>query len=294
MNGFLVIDKSAGMSSYDVIRRLKRLHPFKKIGYIGTLDRNATGILPVALNEGVKLISFLEDGIKVYKARFLLGVTTDTLDISGTVQTSVEPPVFERKRIQEELTPFIGRIIQRVPVYSSKKVKRKPLYKWARKGVEVELPEKEVEIFDIDLIDYSHPYVDVEVTCSKGTYIRALANDFGAKLGCGAALYTLKRTRHGEFGEEMSTSIESFKTDEDLVKYMVPLERVIRAARETHVEFAFEKFLKHGMPIPLLGGAREWKNGDVTKLIDNKGALIGIGTVDTVSKTIKIKRLINT
>jgi tRNA pseudouridine55 synthase len=131
------------------------------------------------------------------------------------------------------------------------------------------------------------------VTCSKGTYIRALARDFGARLGCGAMLFSLKRTRHGEFLEEMSVSIDSFKTDEDLLKYLVPLEQVVLPARETRVEMAFEKFLKQGMPIPLLGGSREWGNGDVTKLMNMKGALIGIGTVDTVSKTIKIKRLIN-
>lgn len=293
MNGFLIIDKCAGISSYDVIRRLKRLYPFKKIGYIGTLDRNATGILPVALNEGVKLIPFLEDGTKMYRARFLLGVTTDTLDIEGTVQTSVEAPVFEKALLEEELNRFMGRIVQRIPAYSSKKIHRKPMYKLARQGMIVESPEKEVEVFDIALLDYCHPYVDLEVTCSKGTYIRALASDFGARLGCGATLHTLKRTRHGEFTEEVSIDIDNFKTDQDLLKYLVPLEQVIRTARETRVETAFEKFLKHGMPIPLLGSAREWKNGDVAKLLDAKGSLIGIGTVDMLSKTIKVKRLIN-
>lgn len=293
MNGFLVINKCTGISSYDVIRRLKRLHPFKKIGYIGTLDRNATGILPVALDEGVKLISFLEDGIKIYKGRFLLGVTTDTLDIEGTVQTNIEPPVFEKKVLADELNRFSGRITQQVPVYSSKKVKRKPLYRLARKGIAVEPPLKEVEIFDIRLLDYSHPYVDVEVSCSKGTYIRALASEFGNRLGCGATLYALERVRHGEFGKEMGVDIESFKIDQDLIKYLIPLEQVVRSAREIRVDAAFEKFLKHGMPIPLLGGAREWKNGDLTKLFDTKGILIGIGTVDTASKTVRVKRLIN-
>jgi tRNA pseudouridine55 synthase len=292
MNGFLVIDKGTGMSSYDVIRRLKRLRPFNKIGYIGTLDRNATGILPVALNEGVKLIPFLEDGVKVYRAKFLLGVTTDTLDIEGKVLTETEAPVYDRSVLNEELERFRGKITQKVPIYSSKKVQRKPLYKWARKGIAVEAPEKEVEIFDIRFLDYAHPYVDLEVTCSKGTYIRAMAKDFGERLGCGATLFSLKRTGHGDFSLDMATNIDHFKNDEDLLNYVISLERVIKSVKETLVETPLERFLQHGMPIPLMSTAKEWKNGELTKLLNVQGALIGIGIVDTFTKTIKVKRLI--
>ncbi|MGD0231661.1 MAG: tRNA pseudouridine(55) synthase TruB, partial [Syntrophorhabdales bacterium] len=199
MNGFLIIDKSQGMTSYDVIKRLKRLHPFKKIGYIGTLDRNATGILPVALDEGVKLIPFLENGEKRYVARFVLGVTTDTFDMEGKRLSEVEPPVFEKAEVAEALSRFKGRITQKIPVYSSKKVEGKPLYKWVRQGIAIDPPSKEVEVYDLIFLDYVHPYVDVEIGCSKGTYIRVIAHDFGEILGCGAALHTLKRTRHGEF-----------------------------------------------------------------------------------------------
>ena len=201
MNGFLIIDKDSGMSSYDVVRRLKRIRSFKKIGYIGTLDRNATGILPVALNEAVKLIPFLENGQKAYRATFLLGTTTDTLDIEGKVLSTVEIEPFETVRLQDLLKTFEGKITQQIPVYSSKKVNRKPLYKWAREGVPIELPTKEVEIFDIHFLDYTHPYLTIDVSCSKGTYIRALAQDFGGALGCGATLYALKRTKLQEWCE---------------------------------------------------------------------------------------------
>ena len=206
MDGFLIIDKSSGMTSYDVIKRLKRLHPFRKIGYIGTLDRNATGILPVALNEGVKLIPFLENGEKRYVARFVLGITTDTLDMEGTTLSETAPPVYERAVLEEALFRFKGKITQKIPVYSSKKVEGKPLYKWARQGIPIDTPHKEVEVYDLRFLDYVHPYVDVEISCSKGTYIRAIAHDFGAVLGCGAALHTLKRTRHGEFGSTRASS----------------------------------------------------------------------------------------
>ncbi len=142
INGFLILDKSPGMTSYDAIKRLKRLHAFKKIGYIGTLDRNATGILPVAMDEGVKLIPFLENGEKRYVAKFVLGITTDTFDMEGTVLSDTQPPAFEREVVEEALSRFKGRITQKIPVYSSKKVEGKPLYKWVRQGLADRPPEQ--------------------------------------------------------------------------------------------------------------------------------------------------------
>lgn len=293
MNGFLIIDKKAGMSSYDVIRRLKRLHKFKKIGYIGTLDRNATGILPVALDEGVKMIPFLENVEKQYRARFLLGLTTETQDIEGKVLTETPTEPFDRQVIEDALKTYLGKITQRVPAYSSKKVNRKPLYKWARSGVQVEQPLKEVEIFDITLLDYTHPYLDAEIRCSKGTYIRALASDLGEKLGCGATLFTLKRIRQGDFTEDMGIDIDYFKIEQDLINYLLPLENILGSARGVVVETALEKFLKHGMPVPIPGNAKDWKDGEVARLFNKQGTLIGVGIADLGSKTIRIKRLIN-
>ncbi len=281
------------MSSYDIIRKLKKLHTFTKIGYIGTLDRNATGILPVAINEAVKLIPFLENVEKAYRARFLLGVTTDTLDIEGKVLTETEVPSFERPYLEELLQGFVGKITQRVPLYSSKKVNKKPLYKWARKGIPVEAPEKEVEIFNITFLNYDHPYVDIEVSCSKGTYIRTLANDFGSKLGCGATLYSLKRTRHGEFSEGMGIDIEPFERDSDIINSLLSLENVLQSVRGVVVETALERFMKQGMPVPIAGNTKDWKDGEATRLLNKKGVLIGIGIADITTKTIKIKRLIN-
>jgi tRNA pseudouridine55 synthase len=292
MDGFLVIDKTSGMTSYNAIKRLKAIYPFKKIGYIGTLDRNATGILPVALNEGVKLIPFLENGEKTYIARFVLGITTDTFDLEGTRTSEVDPPRYDVKIVQETLSSFKGKIQQKVPLYSSKKMEGKPLYKWVRKGVLMDTPFKEVEVYDIKFIDYLHPYVDAEITCSKGTYIRVIAHDFGALLGCGGALHSLKRVRHGEFTLEMSTLIDALKTEQDVVKYTLPLRDVLKGLREVTVDSNLERFLKNGMPVPLLDRSRDMRNGELTKLLDGKGALIGIGKVDTPTRTIRIKRLI--
>jgi len=292
VNGFLIVDKQTGMSSYDVIRRLKKISSFKKIGYIGTLDRNATGVLPVAINEGVKLIPFFEDGEKAYRAKILLGVTTDTYDIAGNILTETNTETYESSNIQNILNRYKGKITQQVPLYSSKKVHRKPLYKLVRQGIPVEAPEKEVEIFSIKLVDYSHPYVDIYVTCSKGTYIRSLANDLGLALGCGATLYALKRTLHGEFSDQMSVNIEDIKSKDDILNCLISLENVLKSFRDIIVEEALERFLKNGMPVPLLGNTRDWSNGQYIKMLNRRGHLIGIGVVDTDSKTIKIKRLI--
>ncbi len=294
MDGFLIMDKSPGMTSYDVIRRLKKIHPFKKIGYIGTLDRNATGILPVALNEGAKLIPFLENGEKRYVARFVLGVTTDTLDMEGTRLSEVEPPVFDAATIAGALSRFRGRIVQKIPVYSSKKIDGRPAYKWVRQGVTIDPPNKEVEVYDIHFLGYVHPYVDVEVSCSKGTYIRVIAHDFGSILGCGAALHTLKRTQHGEFSlGKKSVTIDELVTKQDILDALIPLHDVLQTTRGLTIDPVLEKFLKNGMPLPLLGGSRDWKDGELAKLLSKNGALLGIGAVDTDSKTIKMKRLIN-
>jgi tRNA pseudouridine55 synthase len=293
MNGFLIIDKSQGMTSYDVIRRLKRIARFKKIGYIGTLDKNATGILPVAINEGVKLIPYLEDGEKVYRAKFLLGVSTDTYDIQGKVVKKIDPPIFDRVFLEENLTKFKGKIRQRIPPYSSKKVGRKPLYKLVRKGVNVEPMFKEVEIYDIRLVDYEHPYVEIELNCSKGTYVRSLAQEFGETLGCGACLYALKRKRHGEFGEEMSVKIEDIKTVDDIQRNLIPCEKLFMSAKEVVIEKPLERFLRHGMPIPIFGSVRDWKDGEFTKVLSKEGSLLAVGIADPSSKTIRVKRLIH-
>jgi tRNA pseudouridine55 synthase len=293
MDGFLIIDKSPGMTSFQVIKTLKRICPFKKIGYIGTLDRNAGGILPVAINEGVKLIPFLENGRKRYLAKFVLGITTDTLDLEGTVTSQTEPPLFEESRLKEVLSGFLGKIVQRIPMYSSKKVDGKPLYKLARKGVPMEAPTKEVEVHDIIFLGYTHPYIEVDITCSKGTYIRAIANDVGQILGCGAALHSLKRTQHGDFTLDRSTLLEYLHMKQDVVKYLLSLDDVLSDFKEMAADPSWERFLKNGMPVPLLGDSKDWSHDQYVKLTNKSNRLIGIGQVDTITKTVRAKRLIN-
>lgn len=293
MDGFLIIDKSPGMTSFQVIKTLKKICPFKKIGYIGTLDRNAGGILPVAMNEAVKLIPFLENGRKRYLAKFVLGITTDTLDLEGTVTSRTDPPIFEESTLREVLYRFRGKITQQIPMYSSKKIGGKPLYKLARKGVAMEAPTKDVEVYDITFLNYAHPYIEADITCSKGTYIRAIANDVGQILGCGAALHSLKRTQHGDFTLDKSTLLEYLHMKQDVVKYLLSLNDVLSGFTELTVEPSLENFLKNGMPIPLTGDSKDWKQDQYVKLTNTSKRLIGIGRVDTITKTVRTRRLIN-
>lgn len=293
MNGFLVVDKKKDLSSFDVIRILKRICKFRKIGYIGTLDRNATGVLPIAINEGVKLIPFIENGKKVYRGRFLLGMKTDTFDIKGRVIEKVEVEAFEEKVVEEHLKKFEGRIKHQIPIFSAKKVNGKPLYKWAKEGRKIESPLKEVEIYEIKLLKYEHPFVDVEIFCSKGTYVRSIAHEFGLSLGVGAVLYDLRRTKQGEFTEEKAVSLEELKTVEDIKRSMIGLEEVLSSLKRVKIEKNLERFIRHGMPYPIYGSKADWQEGELVKFVDTNGLMIGIGMVDMKSGVIRVKRLIN-
>lgn len=208
MHGFIVIDKPAGITSHDVVARVRRILKCKKVGHTGTLDPFATGVLPVALGEGTKGIPFLDEGVKEYRAVMRLGATTDTDDREGAVTGECALDGIGDAQILEAAVSFTGIIAQIPPMYSALKQNGVPLYKLARKGEEVERPPRQVTIFSltVDLIDL--PHVAFSVSCSRGTYVRSLARDMGERLGCGAHLTELRRTRSGLFTLEHARTLE--------------------------------------------------------------------------------------
>ena len=199
IDGLLVIDKPPGMTSHDVVQRVRRWAKQRRVGHLGTLDPRATGVLPLALGEATKLSQLLTLGRKVYCSEITLGVETTTYDREGEVTAEMQGPWPTRDALEKALEPFRGEIEQVPPPYSALKLGGEPAYKRARRGEEVVLEPRPVTIYRLDLLAYEPPRVDLEVECSAGTYLRSLAHDLGESLGTGGHLSKLCRTRSGPF-----------------------------------------------------------------------------------------------
>lgn len=209
----MVIDKPAGITSHDVVSRVRRILGTRKVGHTGTLDPFATGVLPIAVNDGTKVIPFLDEGIKCYEAVMRLGVTTDTLDMTGTVLHSSDSSRITRLQLESALTSFTGSLQQVPPMYSAIKRDGQPLYKLARQGVDVERLPRSIEIKSLELISFQEQLATISVSCSRGTYIRSLADDIGHLLGCGAALQELRRTASGPFSLVLALSLDALEIE---------------------------------------------------------------------------------
>lgn len=208
LNGVLSINKPSGMTSHDVVARVRRLLGEKRIGHTGTLDPLATGVLVLCIGKATRIARFLEAGEKEYAATLKLGITTDTLDAEGrvlNVTTYVRP---DTEKLLQVLQTFTGRIMQTPPAYSAIKVGGVPSYKLARQGKAEELKARVVTIHSIDLVAYDDPIVQIAVRCSKGVYIRSLCADIGKALGMGAHLTALTRTRSGRFTLQKALTLE--------------------------------------------------------------------------------------
>jgi tRNA pseudouridine55 synthase len=208
MNGFIVVDKQAGMTSHDVVHAVRRITGVKKAGHTGTLDPFATGVLPVALGEGTKAIQFLEESRKEYRAVLKLGETTDTQDLTGTVTCRSDWRAVTPDDIKRVVAGYKGRISQLPPMFSAIKQQGVPLYKLARRGTEVVREQREIEIYSLVIDSLDLPEIAFTVSCSRGTYVRTLAHDIGAGLGCGAHLVRLQRTASGPFVSTMALPLD--------------------------------------------------------------------------------------
>lgn len=212
-NGFLVVDKPVGITSHDVVARVRRAFGMKRVGHTGTLDPFATGVLPVALGAGTKAIPFLDEAVKEYQAVMRLGTATDTLDITGSVISTGDWSHVSKALIMETFAGFTGSIAQIPPMYSAVKQGGVPLYRLARKGETVERQERQVVIHSIVVDRLNFPDVTFTVRCSRGTYIRTLADDIGKALGCGAHLVELRRKASGLFDLAMAIPFAALSAD---------------------------------------------------------------------------------
>ncbi len=218
-DGILLVDKEAGLTSFDIVRKVRRLSGLKKVGHAGTLDPFSTGLLILLLGQGTKLSPFLMAGKKQYRAEILLGIETDTYDPEGRVVQENPVPEMKESFIKEVLKSFVGEIGQVPPVYSAVRVQGTRAYKLARKGTEVSLSRRQVVVHAIDLLSVDLPSLIVEVVCSPGTYLRSLAHDLGRVLETGAHLRSLRRTASGL--HRVEDAIDSGLLDDGKGRFLV-------------------------------------------------------------------------
>ncbi len=253
INGIINVYKEKGFTSHDVVAKMRGIVKQKKIGHTGTLDPDATGVLPVCLGNATKLCDMLTDKSKEYVTTMRLGFSTDTQDISGKIQETRDVTVTEDK-VREIILSFLGPYEQIPPMYSALKVNGKKLYELAREGKEVERKARRVEIFSLEIIKINLPDITMKVHCSKGTYIRTLCCDIGEKLGCLATMVNLERTKVSNFVLENAYTlgqIETFVREERLGEILTKTEDVFGNMLSVRVAPPFEKLLYNGNPIYL-------------------------------------------
>ena len=254
MDGILNINKPPGKTSFGVVAMVKRLSGERRVGHSGTLDPDATGVLPVCLGRGTRIVEFLMDTTKVYRAGIELGAATDTYDASGKITCKGDSSGINRAQVESALGAFRGTIRQTPPMYSAVKHRGKPLYTLARAGIEVERKSRTVKIHRLELVAWESPVATIEVECSKGTYIRSLAHDLGQSLGCGAHLKSLVRTRCGLFDIKDAISMPRLEEAFRLgywERFVYPVDIVLRDYDAVVVDDAGEEAIRNGSPLVL-------------------------------------------
>ena len=227
INGIVVVNKEKGFTSHDVVNVIRRIFGTRKVGHTGTLDPDATGVLPICIGKGTKVADMLTFSDKCYEARVRLGLTTDTQDISGEVLTTSDVNVSETELL-EAVNKFTGNLEQIPPMYSAIKINGQKLCDLARKGVEVERKPRNITIYSSEMSGFDGVEFNLAVHCSKGTYIRTLCHDIGMYLGCGAVMCDLKRTKSSCFSIEDSYTLDELKamTEDELRKVLSPVDSV--------------------------------------------------------------------
>ena len=246
MDGLLIFDKEKGITSHDLVYKVRKKLGIKKVGHTGTLDPMATGVLVISIGKGTKTSDYILSSDKVYEAKIKLGVLTDSYDITGKILEE-EDVCFTDEDIKDTLIKFTGKISQRPPIYSALKVKGKKLYEYAREGKDVEIKKRDVEIYKIELLDFNgKDEFTILTKVSKGTYIRSLANDLGRSLGTFGTLTELRRTRSGSFKIEDAIKVSAFEklSIEEIKDKILPMDLALIDFKRIDIPKSFcEKFI---------------------------------------------------
>ena len=290
MNGILNVYKNRGMSSFDVVRKIKFLAHEKKVGHTGTLDPEATGVLPVALGKATKIIDYIMNSSKSYEVKLVLGKKTTTYDLEGEVIEEKDVSHIREDEAMNAVLSFIGEYDQVPPMYSALKKNGVRLYDLARQGIEVEREARRITIYDITDIKIELPYICMTVTCSKGTYIRSLCYDIGEKLNVGATMTMLNRCATSVFTQEDSVNIEDL-TEENIENHLITIEKALEDFPKLTVNSSFTKLLVNGVNVfdkRLTDEKRE--QGVLYRVYDSKGLFIGLGKQE--DRGFKIEKLL--
>ena len=294
LSGVVAIDKPAGMTSHDVVSKLRRLYGTKQVGHTGTLDPMATGVLPVMIGRAVKASEYLSSDCKNYLAGMQLGITTDTEDVTGTVLTRNEN-LPTKEEVEAVLARFRGKIMQIPPMYSALKVKGQKLCDLARKGVEVERTPREIEIYRLELIESREAdgWYLLDVECSKGTYIRTLTADIGAALGCGGAMESLRRGAAGPFALSDCHTLQSLAemTEEQRVAVLCPVETLFSEHAKVELPDFYAELARNGCEIYLSKLHLDYAVGTRLRLWRAKDGFFALGEVKQYPEGAAIKVL---
>ncbi len=278
MDGILNINKATGMTSHDVVAKIRKILKQKRVGHAGTLDPAASGVLPICVGQGTRVAEYLSESGKAYQAEIVFGVVTDTYDSEGTVIRTASTANLTLPQIEETLQHFLGPQMQLPPRYSAIKLSGQPAYKLARAGEEVSLAPRPIIISRLEVVAWHPPHLTLSIECSKGTYIRSLAYDLGERLGCGAYLGALIRTRSGPFSLSESIAIEQLAVatvagTADM--YLHPIDRALQQHPALHLDAATAQRVLHGNTFiaPALGD-------NLARLYDNAGHFLAIAEWD--------------
>ena len=300
VNGVFQLDKPLGLSSNHALQRVRRLFDANKAGHTGSLDPLATGVLPICLGEATKFSQFLLDAEKGYRSTFSLGLRTESGDVDGGEVSRIDASNITREQIEQAVETFRGDIQQVPSMYSALKHNGQPLYKLARQGIEVERAARSITIYDYKILDFRPGVIaelDVEVRCSKGTYIRSLADDLGQMLGCGAHVSALHRTLAGPFHEAETLSLAVLEEmrecgePEQLDHLLKPMDIAVADRMAVELSENVAAYFQLGQEVMSTQAFRNGQEGDIVRVFREGGAFLGVATV-TEDGRIAPKRLV--
>ncbi|NFM16768.1 tRNA pseudouridine(55) synthase TruB [Clostridium sporogenes] len=245
MDGVINVLKPKGITSFDVVRDIRKIAKIKKVGHTGTLDPLASGVLPVCIGKATKIVDYIMEGTKTYRVEMKLGTTTDTYDREGTVLEEKEVSVSSIE-VEKAIEKYKGNIEQVPPMYSALKINGEKLYDLARKGIEVEREARKIQIHDICILSIDLPYIIFDVKCSKGTYIRSLCFDIGNDLGSGAVMWNLERLEASPFNIKEAIKLEDLN-EENIKQFITPIDEALKDYEKLYLNKKFEKLVLNGV-----------------------------------------------